>query len=138
MYKLILNLFSKYKVINFIFFVFFINTTIYSKTMFTSLSIEESKLKIEKGLIIVDVREQSEFNESRIPNSHLIPLNTVSKELLVSKFGEKANIIIHCKSGKRSKTAANILLQQGYEGNIFEIDSGILGWIESGQITESN
>ena len=55
--------------------------------MFTSLSIEESKLKIEEGLIIVDVREQSEFNESRIPNSHLIPLNTVSKELLVSKFG---------------------------------------------------
>jgi rhodanese-related sulfurtransferase len=114
------------------------NTTIYSDTMFTSLSIEESKLKIEEGLIIVDVREQSEFNASRIPNSHLIPLNTVSKELLVSKFGEKANIIIHCKSGKRSKIAANILLQQGYEGNIFEIDSGILGWTESDQVTESN
>lgn len=138
MYKLNLNIFIKYKVIFFIFFVIFTNTTIYSNSMFISLSIEETKLKIKEGLFIVDVREEFEFNESRIPNSHLIPLNTVSKELLVSKFGEKANIIIHCKSGKRSKTAANILLQQGYEGNIFEIDSGILGWIESGQIAESN
>ena len=138
MLKLITNIFTKYKVIPFIFFVFFINTTIYSKSMFTSLSIEESKLKIEEGLIIVDVREESEFNESRIPNSHLIPLNTISKELLASKFGQNADIIIHCRSGKRSKVAAEILANDGYEGQIFEIDTGIIGWIESGQTTISN
>ncbi|MDB4233807.1 rhodanese-like domain-containing protein [Alphaproteobacteria bacterium] len=138
MLKLITNIFTKYKVIPFIFFVFFINTTIYSKSMFTSLSIEESKLKIEEGLIIVDVREESEFNESRIPNSHLIPLNTISKELLASKFGQNVDIIIHCRSGKRSKVAAEILTNDGYEGQIFEIDTGIIGWIESGQTTISN
>jgi len=138
MYKLNLNIFTKYKVILFIFFVFFTNTNIYSKTMFTSLSIEESKLKIEEGLIIVDVREESEFNELRIPNSHLIPLNTISKELLVSKFGQNADIIIHCRSGKRSKVAAEILSNDDYTGQIFEIDTGIIGWIESGQTTISN
>ena len=106
--------------------------------MFTSLSIEESKLKMEEGLIIVDVREESEFNESRIPNSHLIPLNTISKGLLVSKFGHNADIIIHCRSGKRSKVAAEILTNDGYTGQIFEIDTGIIGWIESGQTTISN
>ena len=106
--------------------------------MFTSLSIEESKLKMEEGLIIVDVREESEFNESRIPNSHLIPLNTISKELLVSKFGQNADIIIHCRSGKRSKVAAEILSNDDYTGQIFEIDTGIIGWIESGQTTISN
>ena len=74
MFKLIINIFTKYKFIPFIFVVFFTNTTIYSKSMYTSLSIEESKSKIDEGLIIVDVREESEFNESRIPNSHLIPL----------------------------------------------------------------
>ena len=138
MYKLNLNIFTKYKIILFIFFVFFTNTNIYSKTMFTSLSIEESKLKIEEGLIIVDVREESEFNELRIPNSHLIPLNTISKELLVSKFGQNADIIIHCRSGKRSKVAAEILSNDDYTGQIFEIDTGIIGWIESGQTTISN
>jgi len=138
MYDLNLNIFTKYKIIPFIFFVFFINTTIYSNSMFTSLSIEESKLKIEEGFIIVDVREESEFNESRIPNSHLIPLNTISKELLVSKFGQNADIIIHCRSGKRSKVAAEILTNDGYDGQIFEIDTGIIGWIESGQTIISN
>ena len=138
MFRLIINIFTKYKFIPFIFFVFFANTTIYSKSMYTSLSIEESKLKIEEGLIIVDVREESEFNESRIPNSHLIPLNTISKELLISKFGQNADIIIHCRSGKRSKVAAEILTNDGYTGQIFEIDTGIIGWIESGQTTISN
>ena len=138
MFKLIINILTKYKFIPFIFFAFFTNTTIYSKSMYTSLSIEESKLKIEEGLIIVDVREESEFNESRIPNSHLIPLNTISKELLVSKFGQNADIIIHCRSGKRSKAAAEILTNDGYNGQIFEIDTGIIGWIQSGQSTISN
>ena len=138
MLKLIINIFTKYKFIPFIFFVFFTNTTIYSKSMYTSLSIEESKSKIDEGLIIVDVREEYEFNESRIPNSHLIPLNTISKELLVSKFGQNADIIIHCRSGKRSKVAAEILTNDGYNGQIFEIDAGIIGWIQSGQTTISN
>ncbi|MGY9016820.1 MAG: rhodanese-like domain-containing protein [Alphaproteobacteria bacterium] len=106
--------------------------------MFTPLSIEESKKKIQDGLFIIDVREQKEYDQIRIPNSHLIPLNTISKEIIESKVGQNADIIIHCRSGMRSKTAANILVQQGYEGNIFEIDSGIMGWIESGQSTESN
>ncbi len=106
--------------------------------MFVPLSIEDSKKKIQDGLILIDVREQVEFDHIRIANSHLIPLNTISKEIVESKFGKKVDIIIHCRSGKRSKDAANILVQEGYEGNIFEIDTGIMGWIESGQNTESN
>ena len=42
-------------------------------------------------------------------------------------------IIIHCRSGKRSKVAANILLNQDYTGEILEIDDGIIGWIENNQ-----
>ncbi|MDA1283925.1 MAG: rhodanese-like domain-containing protein, partial [Proteobacteria bacterium] len=106
--------------------------------MFISLSIEESKKKIQDGLSIVDVRQQNEYDQIRIPNSYLIPLNIISKEIVESKLGENVDIIIHCKSGIRSKAAANILAQQGYKGKIFEIDNGIMGWIESNQITESN
>ena len=125
-------------VICIILFASTINMPIHSINMFTPLSIEESKKKIQDGLFIIDVREQKEYDQIRIPNSHLIPLNTISKEIIESKVGQNADIIIHCRSGMRSKTAANILVQQGYEGNIFEIDSGIMGWIESGQSTESN
>jgi rhodanese-related sulfurtransferase len=42
-------------------------------------------------------------------------------------------ILIHCRSGKRSKVAANILLSQGYSGEILELDEGIDAWIESNQ-----
>ena len=125
-------------VIFIILFASTINMPIHSINMFTPLSIEESKKKIQDGLFIIDVREQKEYYQIRIPNSHLIPLNTISKEIIESKVGQNADIIINCRSGMRSKTAANILVQQGYEGNIFEIDSGIMGWIESGQSTESN
>ena len=82
--------------------------------MFIPLSIEDSKKKIQDGLILIDVREQVEFDHIRIANSHLIPLNTISKEIVESKFGKKVDIIIHCRSGKRSKDVADILVQEGF------------------------
>ena len=67
---------------------------IHSINMFTPLSIEESKKKIQDGLFIIDVREQKEYDQIRIPNSHLIPLNTILKKLLNLRILQNADIII--------------------------------------------
>jgi len=42
-------------------------------------------------------------------------------------------ILIHCRSGKRSKVAADILLSQDYSGEILELDEGIIAWIDANQ-----
>ena len=56
-----------------------------------------------------------------------------NKQIIKTIYIENKLIIIHCRSGKRSKVAANILLSQDYKGEILEIDEGIIGWIENNQ-----
>ena len=98
---------------------------------FKSLNIEESLKIIHEGALIIDVREEDEFRQVHIENSILIPLSQISAQKLIEVNPENKKIIIHCRSGKRSKVAVNILINQNYIGEILEIDEGIVGWINS-------
>jgi rhodanese-related sulfurtransferase len=62
----------------------------------------------------------------------------VSAEKINELNPTNKTILIHCRSGKRSKVAANVLLSQGYSGEILELDEGINAWIESEQPVISN
>ncbi len=93
---------------------------------------------IEDGALIIDVREESEYNQFHIEDSILIPLSIINVHELNKKNPDNKKIIIHCRSGKRSKLAANILIEQNYSGEIYEIDEGIVGWIESNLPVISN
>lgn len=88
--------------------------------------------------MIIDVREQDEFDQAHLENAILVPLSTVSAEKINELNPTNKTILIHCRSGKRSKVAANVLLSQGYSGEILELDEGINAWIESDQPVISN
>jgi len=100
---------------------------------FKSINIQESAQLINEGALVVDVREPGEYNEAHLADSVLIPLGEISAEKVNQANPENKKILIHCRSGKRSKAAANILVGQNYAGDIFDMDTGINGWIESGQ-----
>ena len=100
---------------------------------FKSISVKDAMQLIENGVLIIDVREQNEYNQSHIENSVLVPLSTVSAEKINEVNPQNKTILIHCHSGKRSKVAANIILTQGYTGEILELDEGIKAWTEFGQ-----
>ena len=100
---------------------------------FKSISVADAMQLIENGALIIDVREQSEYYQAHIENSVLVPLSTVSAEKINEVNPQNKTILIHCHSGKRSKVAANIILTQGYTGEILELDEGIKAWTEFGQ-----
>jgi len=100
---------------------------------FKSISVSDAIQLIENGALIIDVREQNEYNQAHIENSVLVPLSTVSAEKINEVNPQNKTILIHCHSGKRSKVAANIILTQGYTGEILELDEGIKAWTEFGQ-----
>ncbi len=100
---------------------------------FKSISVSDAMQSIKNGVLIIDVREQNEYDQARIENGVLVPLSTVSAEKINEINPQNKTILIHCHSGKRSKVAANIILSQGYTGEILELDEGIKAWIESGQ-----
>ena len=100
---------------------------------FKSISVSDAAQSIKNGVLVIDVREQNEYDQAHIENSVLVPLSTVSAEKINEINPQNKTILIHCHAGKRSKVAANIILSQGYAGEILELDEGISAWIEFGQ-----
>lgn len=79
-----------------------------------------------KNYIILDVRTIAEYNEGHIPNAICIPNETIGEDI-VSKLPDKDQLIlVYCRSGNRSKQAAEKLKKLGYT-NLIEF-GGILDW----------
>ena len=89
------------------------------------ITAQELKERLDKGEkpYLIDVREEWEFEEKNL-NGQLIPLGTLPHRLEEIKAGKEDEIIIHCRSGKRSATAQKFLQQQGYT-NVRNLEGGI-------------
>jgi len=87
---------------------------------------------IEKDkAVIVDVREQNEYDMAHIDGATLVPLSSFNAELLPEIPSDK-NLVLHCRSANRCGVAALHLLQQGYPGQIYRLTGGILAWQAGG------
>ena len=80
----------------------------------------------EKNYIVLDVRTEEEYNEGHIEGAVLIPdyeINTKAESILKDK---EQLLLVYCRSGRRSKLAAESLAALGYT-NIKEF-GGIIDW----------
>jgi len=99
-------------------------------------SIEPKELKKKMGenpeTILIDCREQSEWDENHIDGFTLIPLSCFEQSLKVLQEKDKNDEIhIICRSGKRSLNACMFLEENGFK-NLYNCEGGILSWIEEG------
>ena len=76
--------------------------------------------------IILDVRTLEEYNEGHIPNAICIPNETIGEEVINKLPNKEQLILIYCRSGNRSKQAAQKLNKLGYT-NLIEF-GGIIDW----------
>ena len=77
--------------------------------------------------LILDVREQDEYDGGHIPGAVLLPLGSISEESAARVIPEKdTTVLVYCRSGSRSKKAAKALAELGYTG-IYEF-GGIRTW----------
>ena len=78
-------------------------------------------------VIILDVREQEEFDAGHIPGAVLLPVGQISAETAATVIPEQDTVVlVYCRSGNRSKTASQALADLGYT-HIFEF-GGINTW----------
>ena len=78
-------------------------------------------------VIILDVREQDEYDSGHIPGAVLLPVGTIDEDTAAEVIPEKdATVLVYCRSGNRSKTASSTLAELGYT-NIYEF-GGINTW----------
>ena len=80
----------------------------------------------ESGYIILDVRTPAEFAEKHIPNAINIPNENIGTDEISQLPNKDQLIMVYCRSGRRSKEAAEKLVKLGYT-NIVEF-GGILDW----------
>jgi phage shock protein E len=80
-------------------------------------------------VLILDVREQSEYDAGHIPGVTLIPLNDVPNRL--SEIPKDKPVIVTCRSGNRSGQATDFLRQQGYT-NVHNMTGGLNAWQQAG------
>ncbi len=97
----------------------------------TNITVEELKARLDAGEKphIIDVREPSEYAESNL-GVPLIPLGKI-QAMQIEEIENLKNeeLIIHCRSGKRSATAAQLLESAGFT-NTVNVEGGILAWQE--------
>ena len=89
---------------------------------------EEAKEMMDtQEVIILDVREQDEYDSGHIPGAVLLPVGTINEDTAAEVIPEMdATVLVYCRSGNRSKTAAAALASLGYT-KIYEF-GGINTW----------
>ncbi len=97
------------------------------------IDVEELARHHAAGAVIIDVRNDAEFEEVRVPGAVLIPLDQLPDRL--DEVPEGDTLLIICRSGGRSQRACEFLATQGHD--VANVAGGTLAWVESGRPVES-
>lgn len=94
-----------------------------------AINVRELKRRLDarENFVLVDVREPFEHDIARIPGSKLIPLGELPGRL--SELDSADEIVLHCKSGRRSAQALRVLKEAGF-ARLWNVSGGIEAWAD--------
>lgn len=85
------------------------------------------KLKQTPNAQLIDVRTPEEFALGSLPNAINIDLKNANFKTEIAKINKKQAVFVYCQGGGRSKKAAEILFELGFN-TIFELNKGYSNW----------
>ena len=96
--------------------------------VYVNITAEEAKqiMDTEEGYVILDVRTQEEYDQGHIPGAIVISHEEIAEKADEVLTDKDQLILVYCRSGRRSKIAAEALVELGYT-NIKEF-GGIIDW----------
>lgn len=91
------------------------------------ITAEKAKEMMDAGdVTVVDVRRADEYEQAHIPGAILVPNESIGEEQPEALPDKDATILVHCRTGVRSKQASDKLVKMGYT-NIYDF-GGIVDW----------
>lgn len=99
-----------------------------AETLPAFVSAEEAYQLYQEGTFVLDVRTQEEWDEYHAPNTTLIPLDELAAR--VNELPKDQPIVVVCRSGNRSQTGRDILLQAGFDAT--SMNGGLKEWSARG------
>ena len=88
----------------------------------TQFAVEIAKPDVQ----IVDVRTAAEYEQGHIPGAVNIDVNGADFDSAITTLNKDNTVALYCRSGRRSKLAANKVAAAGYK--VVELDGGIVSW----------
>ncbi len=102
------------------------SSTAQTATQIKNVTVKEFKeIRLEKNVVVVDVRTPNEFAQGTIKGALNIPLNTISSK--ITEFDKEKTYLVFCRSGVRSRRASNILAKKGI--NVVNLLGGYRAYI---------
>jgi rhodanese-related sulfurtransferase len=104
-----------------------------AKSRIKQTNVQEVKKKLDAGekLILVDVREESEWARGHIPGAVYLGKGVIERDIEQRVPDPAAPLVLYCGGGFRSALAADNLQKMGYT-NAVSMDGGWKGWLEAG------
>ncbi|MBP7272510.1 MAG: rhodanese-like domain-containing protein [Saprospiraceae bacterium] len=95
------------------------------------ITVQELKQKLDnhENFIFIDVREPHEYDEFNL-GAKLIPLGDMMTSVSAYDNHKDDEIIVHCRSGRRSQMAQEIFRMYGFS-NVRNLEGGVLAWQET-------
>jgi rhodanese-related sulfurtransferase len=94
-----------------------------------NVNVAEAIALVEDGALLLDVREDNEWESGRAPNATHVALNEVPDH--VDEFAKDRTIVCVCRSGARSGRATTFLVEQGLDA--VNLEGGMLAWSAEGE-----
>ena len=88
-----------------------------------------SEIKDRDDVVLIDVREQWEYDEGHIPGVVHLPMNDVPNRL--DEIPTDQTVVLTCRSGNRSNQMTNYLQEKGFD-NVHNMEGGIVAWQNAG------
>ena len=104
--------------------------SVFGEKKYTDLSPAEVQEKMN-NLVIVDVRTPAEYNEGKLLNAINIDIYAPNFQQEVIKLDKDKEILVYCRSGARSSSAAKTLTNLGFT-KVFNMIGGVSNWYRSG------
>lgn len=97
--------------------------------MLKVLTVEELKEKLDnkEDLLLVDCREQFEWDVEHIEGAELIPLSVFQNEYTKIQDWKDKQVVMQCQSGARSEKMGDFLIEKGFS-DVANLEGGILAW----------
>ena len=97
------------------------------KAAYQKISAEEAyEMMASQEVVVVDVRTREEYDGGHIENAVLVPNESIGSEMPEALPDKEATLLVYCRSGRRSKDAAQKLLKLGYQ-SVYDF-GGVIDW----------
>jgi len=90
------------------------------KVVSQNINCTQKEELMNEGAVLIDVRSASEYAEGHLDNSINLTVDTIGVNIEKLVSDKNTKIIVYCRSGNRSATAANTLINLGYK-NVYDL-----------------